>query len=180
MVRLSRLPRAALSLVAAVVVSSSVGCSHRTSQGATVALDPDQDDGLGGTGIESGDVRAAADQIARALLKDNRPTKVAILPVENHTRFRIDAALVHDHLTHDLSRHSRGRFGVVQVKRGQAPTTAQAVLRTDLRSLTKERGDTTSDYVTYFFALEDPQDGSVLWTGMYETKRRSDVDVVYR
>jgi hypothetical protein len=180
MVRSIRLHRAALSLMAAVVVTASAGCSHRTSQGATVALDPDQDDGLGGTGIESGDVRAAADQIARALLKDNRPTKVAILPVENHTRFRIDAALVHDHLTHDLSRHSRGRFGVVQVKRGQQPTTAQAVLRTDLRSLTKERGDTTSDYVTYFFALEDPNDGSVLWTGMYETTRRSDVDVVYR
>ena len=180
MVRLFRLQRVAPLFMAVIVVAASTACTHRSAQGATVALDPDQDDGLGGTGIESGDVRAAADQIARALLKDNRPTKVAILPVENHTRFRIDAGLIHDHLTHDLSRHSRGRFGVVQVKRGQQPTVARAVLRTDLRSLTKERGDTNSDYVTYFFALEDPTDGSVLWTGMYETKRRSDVDVVYR
>ena len=180
MVRLCRLQRAAPLFMAVIVVAASTACTHRSAQGATVALDLDEDDGLGGTGIESGDVRSAADQIARALLKDNRPTKIAILPVENHTRFRIDAGLVHDHLTHDLSRHSRGRFGVVQVKRGQQPTTAQAVLRTDLRSLTKERGDTTSDYVTYFFALEDPNDGSVLWTGMSETRRRSDVDVVYR
>ena len=181
MSRPSSLRRAGLSLLLSVVAAASLSaCSHQTSQGATVALDPDQDDGLGGTGIESGDVRAAADQIARALLKDNRPTRVAIMPVQNHTRFRIDPSLVHDHLTHDLSRHSRGRFGVVQVKSGQKPAVAQAVLRTDLRSLTKENGITTSDYVTYFFALEDPTDGSVLWTGMYETKRRSDVDVVYR
>ena len=91
-----RLQRAAPLFMAVIVVAASTGCTHRSAQGATVALDPDQDDGLGGTGIESGDVRAAADQIARALLKDNRPTKIAILPVENHTSFRVDAGLVHE------------------------------------------------------------------------------------
>jgi hypothetical protein len=157
------------------------GCRHQGSQGATVALDPDQDDGLGGTGIESGDVRAAADQIARALRKDLGPSsRVAVMPVQNHTRFRIDPSLVHDHLVHDLSRQSRGRFGVVQVRSSSPAPTAQAILRTELRSLTKDNGAATSDYVTYFFALEDPADGTVLWTGMYETKRLSSVDVVYR
>jgi len=175
--------RSPFLLALCVVACAGAGCAHKTSQGRTVALDADVDDGLGGTGIESGDVRAAADRIARALSKDLRgPPKVAVLPVQNHTRFRIDAGLVHDHLVHDLSRHSKGRFGVVQLRHadGAAKTTANAVLRTELRSLTKAANDATSDYVQYFFALEDPADGAVLWTGMYETKRLSDVDVVYR
>jgi hypothetical protein len=180
--RLLAAPRMALGLVLLSSLPAVVaGCSHQGSQGATVALDPDKDDGLGGTGIESGDVRAAADQIARALRKDLRqPSRVAVLPVQNHTRFRIDPSLVHDHLVHDLTQQSRGRFGIVQVRGSSPPTTAQAVLRTELRSLTKDNGAATSDYVTYFFALEDPSDGTVLWTGMYETKRLSSVNVVYR
>ena len=162
-------------------VSSSLACTHRSAQGATVALDPDVDDGLGGTGIESGDVRAAADQIARAVLRDAAGApRVAIMPVNNHTRYRIDAGLMQDQLVHDLSRHSRGRFGLVQAKAGKPINAASAILRTDLRSLTKTRGEVTSEYISYLFVLEDHSDGSVLWTGMYETKRLSDVDVVYR
>ncbi len=164
-----------------LAVSSTMACSHKSAQGATVALDPDIDDGLGGTGIESGDVRAAADQIARAVLKDTAGApRVAIMPVNNHTRFRIDSGLIQDQLVHDLSRHSRGRFGLVQAKAGKTVDRASAILRTDLRSLTKTRGEVTSEYISYLFVLEDHTDGSVLWTGMYETKRMSDVDVVYR
>jgi hypothetical protein len=168
---------------AAGIALTITACAPRAGQGKTVALDADVDDGLGGTGIESGDVRAAADRIARALSKDHGKAgaaRVAVLPVANHTRFRIDAGLVHDHLVHDLARHGRGRFGVVQQRSPAMPTTASAVLRTELRSLTKETGRETSDYVQYFFVLEDPRDGAVLWSGMYETKRLSDVAVVYR
>jgi hypothetical protein len=135
--RLLAAPRMALGVVVLSSLLGVTGCSHQGSQGATVALDPDKDDGLGGTGIESGDVRAAADQIARALRKDLRqPSRVAVLPVQNHTRFRIDPSLVHDHLVHDLTQQSRGRFGIVQVRGSSPPATAQAVLRTELRSLT--------------------------------------------
>ncbi len=175
------------SVVIGLFLSLAAGCSHKTAQGRTIALDADVDDGLGGTGIESGDVRAAADRIARALIKDtvkDKSTKsnprIAVLPVKNHTRFRIDPGLVHDQLVHDLTQHSKGRFGIAQVRGDKPSTTANAVLRTDLRSLTKSTGDETSDFVQYFFALEDARDGSVLWTGMYETKRASQVDVVYR
>ncbi len=177
-------------------LAAAQGCTLRTAQRATVALDADVDDGLGGTGIESGDVRGAADQIARALahdLKSNssssgRGARVAVMPVVNRTRFRIDPALVQNHLVHDLMQQSRKRFTLVAVRqadgavRGGASSspTANAVLKTELRSLTKDNGEVTSDYVEYWFALEDAVDGTILWSGLYETKRASAIDVVYQ
>ncbi|MDP2340679.1 MAG: hypothetical protein Q8O67_06965 [Deltaproteobacteria bacterium] len=184
-------------VVAALTLSLSSSCTLRSAQKATVALDADVDDGLGGTGIESGDVRGAADQIARALAHDLKSdlkasssssssarVRVAVLPVQNRTRFRIDPALVQNHLVHDLMQQSRRRFQLVAVRdhaRATATTTtATAVLRTELRGLTKDDGATTSDYVEYWFALEDAVDGTLLWSGMYETKRASSVDVIYQ
>lgn len=172
--------------VVGVLAFSSACSGPRAAQGRTVALDPDVDDDLGGTGIESGDVRGAADRIARALAADLKRSattsraRVAVAPVVNRTRFRIDPALVQNHLVHDLQQHSRGRFALVAVRDAETPRTATAVLRTELRSLTKDNGEATSDYVEYFFALEDPADGTVLWSGLYETKRASSVDVIYQ
>jgi hypothetical protein len=193
---LARLRPVVVACGGVVVFASSIvvgpGCTTRAAQGRTVALDPDVDDDLGGTGIESGDVRGAADRIARALaaeLKHGRDAsggdkagraRVAVVPVVNRTRFRIDPALVQNHLVHDLQTHGRGRFALVAVRDGDAQRNANAVLRTELRSLTKDNGQTTSDYVEYWFSLEDPDDGTVLWSGLYETKRASDVDVHYQ
>ena len=185
--------RASLFGVVAVVglCCLSTSCALRSGQqGRTVALDADVDDGLGGTGIESGDVRGAADEIARALAHDlkssssSSPSKVrvAVLPVHNRTRFRIDPALVQNHLVHDLMKQSRRRFQLVAVRDSAASTTttATALLKTELRSLTKDDGAVTTDYVEYWFALEDAADGTLLWSGMYETKRASSVDVIYQ
>jgi PBP1b-binding outer membrane lipoprotein LpoB len=171
-------------VVLAVAAALMSGCSSvEARRGRTVALDPDLDDDLGGTGIESGDVRGAADRIARALAHDLKRSsaraRVAVIPVLNRTRFRVDPALVQNHLVHDLQAHSRGRFAIVAVRDAQ-PRNATAVLRTELRSLTKDNGEATSDYVEYFFALEDPVDGTVLWSGLYETKRLSSIDVIYQ
>lgn len=180
----------ASAVVIAAALVASQACALKTGQGATVALDADVDDGLGGTGIESGDVRAAADDIARALAHElkARPSaqtaRVAVMPVVNRTRFRIDPALVQNHLVHDLMTQSKRRFALVAVRQkdgaSSPATTASAILKTELRSLTKDNGAVTSDYVEYWFALEDAHDGTLLWSGMYETKRASDVDVVYQ
>ena len=176
---------AAFAVVLTLVLSTS--CALRTGQKNTIALDADLDDGLGGTGIESGDVRGAADQIARALAHDLRTEapggrmRVAVLPVQNRTRFRIDPALVQNHLVHDLMQQSQRRFQLVAVRdTTRSSATANAVLKTELRSLTKDDGAVTSDYVEYWFALEDAVDGTLLWSGMYETKRASAIDVIYQ
>ena len=176
----------ALVVVGAALAASTACSGLKTSQGATVALDADTDDGLGGTGIESGDVRAAADDIARALAHDLKSSssvstraRVAVLPVVNRTRFRIDPALVQNELIHDLSTQSKRRFSLVAVRGANTSATANAVLKTELRSLTKDNGAVTSDFVQYAFTLET-HDGEVLWSGMYQTKRASSVDVIYQ
>ena len=173
------------AVVVFAVLALSQSCALKTGQGATVALDADKDDGLGGTGIESGDVRGAADEIARALAYDLKRSadageraRIAVLPVVNRTRFRIDPALVQNELIHDLSRQSRRRFALVAV-RDTKPHSANAVLKTELRSLTKDNGAEFSDFVQYAFTLEK-DDGEVLWSGMYQTKRLSSVDVMYQ
>jgi hypothetical protein len=178
-----RSPSAWPAVVLAIAVAGPA-CTNRAAQGNTIALDPDLDDDLGGTGIESGDVRGAADRIARALAADLRRSdgraRVAVAPVVNRTRFRIDPALVQNHLVHDLQRHGRGRYALVSLRDGDPQRSATAILHTELRSLTKDNGQTTSDYVEYWFRLEDPTDGTVLWSGLYETKRASAIDVVYQ
>lgn len=154
-----------------------------TDQGPTVQLDPDVDDRLGGTGVESGDVRGASEQIARALVAmrhgGDHP-RIAVAPVQNLSRFRIDGGLLKNRLTHELVQRARGRFELIPLDDDTPRADADYLLKTELRSLTKDNGRATSDYLQYAFQLERPSDGAVLWSGMYETKRKSDVDVIYQ
>jgi hypothetical protein len=177
-------PSARSMLLAVVVASASASsCALSTAQGPTVQLDPDADDRLGGTGIESGDIRGASERVSRALLgldHEGGPPRVAVMPVKNMTRFRVDPGLLKNRLTHELVSRAKGRVSFIPLDDDTKAARADYVLKTELRSLTKDNGPTTSDYVQYAFTLERPTDGSVVWTDMYETKRKSDVDVVYQ
>ena len=51
----------------AVLFLATAACSQPSRR-----IDPDQDDDVGGTGIDSADIRNTADGIARALLSDQR------------------------------------------------------------------------------------------------------------
>jgi hypothetical protein len=171
------------SLVVLYLGAGLAACSTATGQGPTVQLDPDVDDRLGGTGIESGDIRGASEQIARAVValrhEEARP-RIALLPVRNLTRFRIDPGLLKNRLAHDLVSRARGRFELIPLDDDTASLRVDYVLKTELRSETKDNLRTKSDYVQYAFTLVRPTDGAVLWSGIYETKRRSDVDVIYQ
>lgn len=173
----------ALSLLL-VALSGGLACTPLvTDQGPTVQLDPDVDDRLGGTGVESGDVRGASEQIARALSalehRSEHP-RIALAPVQNLSRFRIDPALLKNRLTHELVQRAHGRFELIPLDSDTASAEVDYLLKTELRSLTKDNGRATSDYLQYAFQLERPRDGAVLWSGMYETKRVSAVDVIYQ
>ena len=172
--------RALLLAMTALFVLSFItglpGCALASAQGPTVQLDPDVDDELGGTGVESGDIRGAAEQIARGIGGVRKTgARIVVMPVRNLSRFRVDPALLQNRLVQDLVDRSHGRFDVVG---GDGAGDLQ--LFTELRSLTKDNGPTTSDYVQYAFTLRRPGDATIVWSGMFETKRKSDVDVIYQ
>lgn len=170
-----------------LLATHSLGCAPlRTNQGRTVQLDPDVDDDLGGTGIESGDIRGASERVARRLLAldhDTRSPRIALLPVTNVSRFRIDPALLRNKLTHEIVNRSKGRFALIPVDGDPARARdIDYVLKTEVRSFVKTPDDLDaySDYVQYSFVLERASDGEAVFSEMYETKRLSSVDVVYQ
>lgn len=171
---------ASLACVLGCAVLSS--CALATRQQRTAQLDPDRGDDLGGTGPESGDLRGASDQIARAVaaLKNERAPTLALAPPKNLTRFRVDPLLLRNRLTHDLVNRSRGRFTVIPLDEDTPSAHADYILKTEMRSLTRDNGEAKSDYVQYAFTLERPTDGAVVWAGMFETKRLSNIDVIYQ
>src|ERR1043166_9272442 len=98
---------------ATVVLATSSACKLSTAQGPTVQLDPDADDELGGTGVESGDIRGASEQIARGLAQAKAAGRVVVMPVQNMSRFRVDPMLLQNRLVHDLVQHAHGRYEIV-------------------------------------------------------------------
>src|SRR5262245_27054387 len=98
---------------AALVLSTTSACKLSTAQGPTVQLDPDVDDELGGTGVESGDIRGASDQIARALATAKATGRIVVMPVQNMSRFRVDPMLLQNKLVDDLVHRAHGKYEIV-------------------------------------------------------------------
>jgi hypothetical protein len=167
---------------AGLLALSSSSCALASAQGRTAQLDPDRGDNLGGTGPESGDLRGASEQIARAVtaLDTPAPPTIALAAPTNQTRFRMDPLLLRNKLTHDLVSRGRGRFTIVPLDDDTPTATADLLLKTEIRSLTRDNGDAKSDYIQYAFTLERPTDGAVVWAGMFETKRQSRIDILYQ
>ena len=196
-----------VALTAAVVASAAGATACGTAaQTKTRVLDPDADDNLGGTGTDSGDVRTIAERISRSLIGINWPKagevpQIAVLPLDNQSRFRIDPVLIQNKLVKELVNKSAGRLSFLArdseaavleeraKKRGglydagnttAAMAGADYLLRGEMRSLTKSAGDVTSDYIVYSFKLVNAETGAILWMDDYETKKAAETGVVYQ
>jgi TolB-like protein len=196
-----------VALTAAVVASVAGATACGTpAQTKTRILDPDADDNLGGTGTDSGDVRTIAERISRSLIGINWPKagevpQIAVLPLDNQSRFRIDPVLIQNKLVKELVNKSAGRLSFLArdseaavleeraKKRGglydagnttEAMAGADYLLRGEMRSLTKSAGDETSDYIVYSFKLVNAETGAILWMDDYETKKAAETGVVYQ
>ncbi len=187
-------------------VCAQSGCVISTGQGKTKILAPSVDDNLGGTGTESGDVRAMAERMAREIVGINWPTqgvvpRISVLPLDNQTRFRIDPKLLQNKLTKDLVNFANGRVvflardsemavmnerarkraGIYdQGKSTKAMAGADYVLKGEMRSLSKASREGVSDYILYSFSLIDAETGVILWMGDYETKKQGTTGVIYQ
>ncbi|MBL8840390.1 MAG: hypothetical protein JNL90_02550 [Planctomycetes bacterium] len=99
--------------LAAALAASLVACSSPTQR-----VDPDQDDALGGTGVDSGDIRTTADKIARSILAMDRlfargTPYVVVQDPKNETRFQINDSMIVDRIMTLLIQNSGGRVQFV-------------------------------------------------------------------
>lgn len=185
---------------------SLAGCKYSTLPGKTKILESSQDDNLGGTGTDSSDVKAMAERMAREIAGINWPKagvtpRVALLPLDNQTRFRIDPKLLQNKLVKDLINFSKGQVSYLARDSEQAvmaerskkragmydsgkQTAAMAgadyLLKGEMRSLSKATKEGVSDYIVYSFQLIDAESGVILWMGDYETKKMGQTGVIYQ
>lgn len=98
---------------AAILTLATITCGMETKR-----VDPDADDEVGGTGIDSADLRATSDKMVRSLLSNPQvfakgtPFVVVESP-ENRTRFQIDASIFVKKMRAQLMQSAQGRIAFI-------------------------------------------------------------------
>lgn len=194
------------SLVASLLIGALVAASCARSH---QRVDPDEYDGVGGGGTESGDVRTMADRMSRDLLGNERifagegkPT-LHILGLQNHGSHPIDREMVLDLIQTTLVTHAEGRLRVLDrsaqtmeeiraersAKRAGAVTGSAKkdllgsdfVLTGTVRTISKKGAKgRSSDYWLYNFRLVDLESSELVWAKPYDFKWAGNKPAVYR
>lgn len=103
-----------LCLAGLLLLSGCATPNYKTVS-QTRVISPDAQDNLGGTGIESDDVRTIATRMTASLMSvpeiysASGPVRVAISPVRNSTRFMIDTGIFTTRLRAEMNQISQGR-----------------------------------------------------------------------
>jgi len=194
--------RSLLSLGLSAVLLLSVGACRKKAR----TIDPDAEARVEGTGIESRDVRAVVSQMKTELLASGAltkggPPKVAVLPVQNRSRFLIDQDIFTTLLTDQLIQNASGQLAIVnrdlldQILRerdmkakGQVSDDGQVsalagvdyFLEGEVRSLSASTNRAQTDYVVIRFQLTDAESGIVGWSNSYEMKKEGSWGVMYQ
>lgn len=193
-----------ISLFSIALLTSCTTTSQGNSK--TRILDASSDDELGGTGTESGDIRTVAERMSREIAgiqwpRQGEMPRIAVLPIINQTRFRIDPKLLQNKLVKDLVTFAQGKVlflardseaDVVAErdkkrsgqydsgKRSKAMLGADYLLKGEMRALSKSSREGVSDYIHYSFQLIDAETTAILWVGDFETKKVGSVGVIYQ
>ncbi|MFH1198575.1 MAG: penicillin-binding protein activator LpoB [Candidatus Omnitrophota bacterium] len=191
-----------LLILLAMVLSScaSVPVSH-----SNVVL-PDDDDALGGTGIESTDILTASRKMAISILEVSEimnakgVPRVALLPVKNSTRFVINKDIFTQKIRIELNKNATGKVRFLardrmddilkerEAKRKNLVTTSKEgdlfgvdfYLTGELTGLSKAVNSRRSDYILMSFQLIDAETSDIIWEDSYEIKRVGEAGVVYQ
>jgi PBP1b-binding outer membrane lipoprotein LpoB len=189
-------------LLAAAVVAA--GCGVKTVQ--TNYVNPDTYGTVEGTGIEARDVRAVTSQMATELLssaaiqKFNGVPRVAVLPVQNRSRFLVDQEIFTTLITDMLIQNASGKLAILnrdiareiqkerEMKRsGQVDSGAQKALAGadffldgEIQSLSASNAAAQSDYVVIRFQLTDAESGIVVWSNSFQMKKEGSWGVMYQ
>lgn len=194
---------ALLMVVSLTLVLSScatVPVSH------TSTILPDNDDNLGGTGIESTDILTVSRKMALSILevpeimRANGTPRIALLPVKNNTRFIINKDIFTQKIRIELNKNVSGKVRFLardrmddilkerQAKRNDLVTASKEgdlagvdfYLTGELTGLSKAANSSRSDYILMSFQLIDAETSDIIWEDAYETKRVGAAGVVYQ
>lgn len=210
MKKLSNITFTFISAVALALITGCASSGVKNPSGTGVTrLNADEQGFVAGTGIESQDLVAVADQMARSILAipqiANAPTPpiVVLDPVENKTRFPINKDIFLTRIRAQLNSKTFGKVTFLardrmaalekerNLKREGAVTAttdpgmqefkgADYFLTGSLEGMSTRTKAGTSDYILYAFQLIDARTSAIVWEDMAEMKKQGLEDAAYR
>lgn len=172
-------------------------------------MNPDERGFVAGTGVESQDLVAVSDQMARGLIGipqvagARTPPCVVLEPVVNATRFPINKDIFLTRIRTELNGQAAGKirfldramFATLEHERdlrqsGQVTAAADPnavefrgadyFLTGELQGLATQTSAGISDYILYTFHLTDARTGVIVWESSAEVKKQGLEDAAYR
>ncbi|HSH94261.1 MAG TPA: CsgG/HfaB family protein [Roseimicrobium sp.] len=195
---------------AASLISGCASSGVKNPSGASVTeMKADERGFVAGTGIESQDLVAVTDKMARGILAVPQVAhaqgapRVVVDPVVNETRFPINKDMFLTRIRASLNSKAAGkviflardRMATLERERsmkqsGQVTSSsdpnvvefkgADFFLTGKLSSLTTKTSKGTSDYVLYTFQLIDARTSDIIWEDFSEIKKQGLEDAAYR
>ena len=190
-----------------------VGCASsgvRNPSGVPVTeMRPDERGFVAGTGVESQDMVAVTDKMARSILSTPEISnakgipRVVLEPVVNETRFPINKDIFLTRIRTELNTKARNKVRFLareqmktlererdlkqsgQVTANSDPNVvefkgADFFLTGKLQGMTTRTSAGTSDYVLYSFQLIDARTSDIIWEDSAEIKKQGLEDAAYR
>jgi PBP1b-binding outer membrane lipoprotein LpoB len=198
------------ALTTGLLLSGCASSGVRNPSGTPVTeMRPDERGFVAGTGVESQDLVAVTDKMARSILSvkqiANAPgtPRIVLEPVLNETRFAINKDIFLTRIRTQLNSKAAGRvlflarehMAALQHERelkqsGQVTANsdphvvefkgADFLLTGKLQGLTTRTKAGVSDYVLYSFQLIDPRTSDIIWEDSAEIKKQGLEDAAYR
>ena len=199
-----------LPLTTAALVAGCASSGVKNPSGVPVTrMNADEQGFVAGTGIESQDLVAVADKMARSIVGipqiANAPTPpiVVLDPVNNETRFPINKDIFLTRIRAQLNSKAAGKVTFLardrmaalekerNLKREGAVTAgsdpnvqeflgANYFLTGTLQGLSTRTKAGTSDYILYSFQLIDARSSAIVWEDSAEMKKQGLEDAAYR
>jgi hypothetical protein len=199
-----------ISLAAAGILTGCTSSGVKNPSGVPVTrMNADEQGFVAGTGVESQDLVAVTDKMARSITSipqiasATTPPIVVLDPVENQTRFPINKDIFLTRIRTELNSKARGKVQFLardrmaalekerNMKREGAVTAnsdpgkqefkgADYFLTGTLQGMSTRTKAGTSDYILYAFQLIDARTSVIIWEDAAEVKKQGLEDAAYR